>query len=95
MLYDAYSEGGDDDDNDDWVMTDGLTSQSSRSGAATYANEHGEMQTQWIIPRGGWTLDGVQTIFNYVSGTSKTDAKVGRALSGWPSTDKGRYYKFN
>jgi hypothetical protein len=77
------------EDGEDWVLSDSLTSQSSRSGSATFANEHREMQTQWILPRGGWTLDGVQTIFNYVSGTGKTDARVGRALSGWPSIQDG------
>ncbi len=83
--YNATSE-----DNDlDWELSEHLTSQSTRSGSATFANEHSEMQTQWIIPRGGWTLEGVQTIFNYVSGTSLTDARVGRALSGWESVSKG------
>lgn len=74
---------------DTWTLSEGLTSQSSRSGASTHADQHSQMQTQWLIPRGGWTLDGIQTIFNYVSGTQKTDSRVGRALAGWSSVDHG------
>jgi hypothetical protein len=32
---------------------------------------------------GGWTLESVQTIFNYIVGSSKTDAYVARVQSGW------------
>jgi len=74
---------------DDEEFTEALRSHSGRSGPATYANEHPDIQTQWIIPRGGWTLDGLQTIFNYLCGTTKTDSKVGRALSGWRSANEG------
>jgi hypothetical protein len=45
--------------------------------------------TQWLVARGGWTLDGLQTVFNYIAGTAKSDARVGRALSGWKHTDSG------
>ena len=62
-----------------------LTSKSSRSGPATMANEHPDIQTQWILPRGGWSLEGIQTIFHYICGTSKSDTRVARVLSGWPS----------
>lgn len=95
LLSTEYSATADENDENeaDWELSEHLTSQSTRSGSATFANEHSEMQTQWIIPRGGWrggwTLEGVQTIFNYVSGTSLTDARVGRALSGWESVSKG------
>lgn len=81
----------DEEDTDSWTLRDNLSSQSARSGSATFANEHPQMQTQWLVQRGGWTLDGIQTIFNYISGTGKTDSRVARALSGWESTDKGNH----
>lgn len=39
------------------------TSKSGRSGGSTWANEHPEVQTQDILPRGGWDFTGIQTIF--------------------------------
>lgn len=66
-----------------------LLSHSTRSGGATFANEHADIQTSWIVLRGGWTLEGMQTIFNYLCGTMKTDASVGRVLSGWASAGSG------
>lgn len=66
-----------------------FTSHSGRSGGATEANEHEETQVQWIGPRGGWDLGGLQTMFEYLYGTTKTDGKVGRALLGWKHVGKG------
>lgn len=66
-----------------------FTSHSGRSGPATEANEHEETQCQWIGPRGGWDLGGLQTMFEYIYATIKTDGKVGRALSGWKHVGKG------
>jgi len=68
-----------------------FTSHSGRSGGATEANEHAETQIQWVGPRGGWELGGLQTMFEYVYGTTKTDGRVGRALSGWKHVDKGGF----
>jgi hypothetical protein len=65
------------------------TSKSGRSGGSTMANEHPEVQTQDILPRGGWDLQGIQTIFTYICGTSRMDGKVGRVLSGWPHSMTG------
>ena len=52
-----------------------LKPHSARPGAATKANSHKGMNTQDIIPRGGWDLDGMQNIFNYVHGTFKQDIR--------------------
>jgi hypothetical protein len=38
---------------------------------------------------GGWTLDGVQTIFNYIVGSPTSDAYVGRIQSAWPNPNEG------
>lgn len=70
-------------------LTQKLLSHSTRSGSATHANSHSGVQTSWVVLRGGWTVDSLQTIFNYLCGSTKTDSKVGRALSGWPSADHG------
>jgi len=78
-----------DEDSDIYKMTENLLSHSMRSGPATFANEHADIQTSWIVLRGGWTLEGLQTIFNYLCGTGKTDSRVARALSGWPSALRG------
>ena len=37
---------------------------------------------------GGWTLESVQIIFNYIVGSSKTDACVARVQSGWSNIIK-------
>ena len=72
---------GDADEN----LTPELTSHSGRSGPASFANEHKDMQTQWLIQRGGWTVDGLLTVFNYIAGTANIDSRVGRVLSAWES----------
>ena len=38
---------------------------------------------------GGWTLDIMQTIFNYIVGSDKCDKRVGRIESGWSNVDDG------
>lgn len=63
----------------------------SRSGAATHVDQHPNIQTQHIVFRGGWTVDGLQTVFNYITGGKKVDSRVGRALSGWTSPDNGAF----
>jgi hypothetical protein len=70
-------------------VTKNLTSHSSRSGSAQTADCHPDVHTSFIIPRGGWTPDAVQTVFNYVTGNAKTDTIVARALSGWPTATSG------
>lgn len=78
-----------DDDSAVYRMTERLLSHSMRSGGASFANEHSDIQTSWIVLRGGWTLEGLQTVFNYLCGSVKTDSRVARALSGWPNALRG------
>lgn len=66
-----------------------LSTHSARSGSATYADQHSSVHTQHVIMRGGWSVEGIQTIFNYIVGTAKTDSIVGRALSNYTTADTG------
>jgi hypothetical protein len=66
-----------------------LTSHSNRAGPTTHAQEHPEIELQWCVPRGGWELGGLLTIFKYLHATTKTDGRVGRALSGWTHVERG------
>lgn len=36
--------------------------------------------------RGGWAMERLQTVFNYIISSFKSDSKVGKSLSGWPSS---------
>lgn len=45
-----------------------LSSHSVRSGALNEANTNPDLLIQWLIQRGGWVVDGMQTIFNYLTG---------------------------
>lgn len=67
------------------------TSHSMRHGSAEHSNEHPQMQTSWLLFAGGWALDQMQTLFNYIAGTSKTATKTGRAKSDWADLDNGGY----
>lgn len=60
-----------------------------RHGVSNEASEHYDMQCQWLLPRGGWTMEQMQTLFFYVTGTVKTDVRVARAVAGWPSLRGG------
>jgi hypothetical protein len=53
-------------------LTELLTSHGGRHGGAESANEHPDIMIHWLVHRGGWTLSAMQTIFNYIAGTSKT-----------------------
>jgi hypothetical protein len=66
-----------------------LTSHSNRRGPTTEANAHPGISVQWLVERGDWTLDSISTMFEYITGTSKTDRAVGRALSGWANVFSG------
>ena len=54
-------------------LTASLTTHSSRGGAATYADENPIIKTEHVILRGGWTVEGIQTVFHYIAGTDKID----------------------
>ena len=49
-------------------LSSNLSSHSVRAGSVSYANEHAQLLLQWIVQRGGWALDSLQTIFNYITG---------------------------
>ena len=70
-------------------LTEYLRTHSFRSGGSTIASSHRDIQVHWIVPRGNWTLDTIQTVFRYLNATMKNDSRVGRALAGWPDIDGG------
>jgi hypothetical protein len=46
-------------------------------------------QQQQQQQQGGWLLDAISKAFSYITGTSKNDAKVGRAISSWGEVERG------
>ena len=85
MLDEVYEEflQSQSDNLGEFCLTQGLTSHSNRSGPITFANEHPNLQIQWLILRGGWSVDSIQTLLHYLAGTFGSDAPVGRVLAGW------------
>lgn len=61
-----------------------LTSHSNRHGAAQKADSNQDVNINWIVQRGDWVLDSISTMFEYISGSTKGDRAVARALAGWP-----------
>lgn len=70
----------------DWKQ---YTSHGMRHGATEAANEDPNIKLEWIVKRGGWQCEHVRTIFNYLEGTQKEDAAVGRSLGDWPKPNEG------
>ena len=70
-------------------ITEALTSHSVRSGALNYIGFCNEIPIHWALMRAGYNLDGLATIFTYLSGTYRNDAPVGRTLSFWPNPMSG------
>ena len=70
-------------------LTEWLSSHSFRSGGAAIFSEHPDIQVHWIVPRGSWSLDTIQTVFRYIHATFQNDSRVARALAGWPDVDGG------
>ena len=60
-----------------------------RHETAQFASQHHQIHAHWVIPRGGWTLENMQTLFTYVQGSLKTDSAVGLVLAGWPDISGG------
>jgi hypothetical protein len=58
-----------------------------RHGSASHCNEHPLMQTAWLLFQGGWALDKVQTLFNYLAGSVKIASKAGLAMSSWEALE--------
>ena len=66
-----------------------LTSHSARHGAASKADSDPQVNISWIIERGEWVLERLNTVFEYIGGVSSNDRKVARSLSNWPTTHGG------
>lgn len=89
LLNHLFHSWGDDESLNKPAAFELYSSHAQRHGSAEACNEHPDIQTQWLVQRGAWSLDSIQTVFNYIAGTAKSDARVGRALAGWPSVDSG------
>jgi hypothetical protein len=66
-----------------------ITAHSSRHGSAQAANANPTVNVTWIIERGEWALDRLNTAFEYIFGSARNDRKVARVLSGWKNADYG------
>ena len=87
----VYNEYDVEDDSNVIELTQNMTSHSARPGGVMLANQHPDVKTSYLVPRGGWNLEKMLTIFNYLGADGKTDAVVGRALSEWKSGVDGGY----
>jgi hypothetical protein len=71
LLDELYNYWKDDEDFNAFLatqLTPGLKTHSVRSGSINMAGYHHGLLIQWLIQRGGWAVDGMQTIFNYLAG---------------------------
>ena len=68
-----------------------LTGYSLRRGGASTAAQNEHLTIHQIIQRGGWTIDAVSTIFEYICGTTYSDHKVGKVLAGWDNPTCGGF----
>lgn len=68
--WNEFSEESGDVHNSALPLTKFLTSHSLRSGPLNYANYNNNILIHWLVQRGGWAVDGMQTIFNYLAGNT-------------------------
>ncbi|KAF0721430.1 hypothetical protein Ae201684_019140, partial [Aphanomyces euteiches] len=68
---------------DSALLIRNLRSHSSRRGAAATAASSSDVNLSDLADRGRWTMDGFNTLLEYISETSASDQKVARALGGW------------
>jgi hypothetical protein len=66
-----------------------VTSHSFRHTSVDIASEHFMVQMLWVIMRGDWSMDSLNTFFEYLAFSSKNDRKVARALAGWSDVNRG------
>ena len=70
-------------------LTPKLTSKCFRTGAATHLNEDPASKERNIILRLGHEMKSIETSYNYILGTSKTESQSARLMSGWSSPEFG------
>eukprot|EP00457_Paulinella_chromatophora_P000679 gb/GEZN01000679.1/.p1 GENE.gb/GEZN01000679.1/~~gb/GEZN01000679.1/.p1 ORF type:complete len:1182 (-),score=133.34 gb/GEZN01000679.1/:312-3833(-) len=68
------------------TVQEGLTSRGLRVGSANVIADLVSLAA--AINRGGWNMEGVTTLFEYLLQVMSTDRRAGRVLSGW-SPDAG------
>ncbi|KAH9072444.1 hypothetical protein Ae201684P_022022 [Aphanomyces euteiches] len=74
---------GHSDKANDIELTPNLRSHSSRRGAAVVAAASADVKLSDLAHRGRWTMDGYNTIFEYIAETTHSDQKVARVLGCW------------
>ena len=82
-IYEAWIK----DNKDGVIGFKQFTSHHIRRGATQHGNEHPLMQTAWLLFQGGWSLDRVQTLFNYLAGSVKIASKAGLAMTDWEALE--------
>jgi len=68
-----------------------LTGYSLQRGGASTAAQNEHLSIYQIIQRGGWTINAVSTIFEYICETTYSDHKVGKVLAGWDNPACGGF----
>ena len=68
-----------------------LTGYSLQRGGASTAAQNEHLTIHQIIQRGGWSIDAVSTIFEYICGTTYSDHKVAKVLAGWENPSCGGF----
>jgi hypothetical protein len=66
-----------------------ISSHSNRHSAVDIASEHFQVLIFWIVQRGDWSLDAINTFFEYLGFSSKNDRYVARALAGYADVTRG------
>jgi len=70
-------------------LTSRLTSKCFKTGAATALNEHPNSKETNIFLRLGHEMKNIQTSYNYVLKTTKTESQTARLMSGWNDPSYG------
>jgi hypothetical protein len=68
-----------------------ITSHSARHSSSDIASEHFQVYIFWIVQRGDWALDAINTFFEYLTWSSNNDRRVARALAGYSDVGRGEH----
>lgn len=66
-----------------------LSSHSCRHSAVGFCCSHFQVLIHWVIQKGNWVLDSLNTFFEYLAFSARSDIYVSRILSGYAEIDRG------
>ena len=66
-----------------------LSSHSCRHSGVGFCCSHFQVLVHWVIQKGDWVLDSINTFFEYLAFSSKSDMYVSRIMSGYAEIDQG------